>query len=228
MCSSSLNSSWRKRGFTKDPNQLILITFLAIIYGFTFSLPLRRIVDWVICDIFSFFLAVPIIVFFLLFLLSDWLLSYSIIIASPRLLRYYILPVVAVPFVGISLYFVLSGYVHESMTLQSVGFQSFFVFLVFMFIYDLMLLPKLIEQERFLDNYNYFVLFFIIIVMIKILLNLMILSTTFLMLLNKTVYLVQYNTILYITYFITKLTIDLILVTTYKVFIPQQDNEDIS
>lgn len=213
MRSSSLNSFWPKRYLA--PNLLFtsLVTFLAIIYGFAFSWPLRKIVEEVSNNVLSLFWATVIIFLFLLFLLFDWFLSTLVLLryrSSPRL-HTYVFPVVTVPFIGMSLYFTLSGYLHGSTMLMIAGFQSFFVFILLVFVYDATLYPKLIEQENFLSEY--FGLFHVI-VLLKILFTLTLLPTMFLMFINKTDYLVKCNTILYALYFMFKVTVDYKLIRT--------------
>lgn len=209
-----------ERCLRNEPDQLFtsLITFSAIIYGFTFSLPLSKIIESVSNDVLPLFWAVPITVFFLLFLLFDWLLSSLVVLRgrfSPRFLHSYVLSVVAVPFIGISLHFLLSGYLDKSRTLAIIGFQSFFVFMVLMFAYDVMAYPKLIEQEDFLGEIPGL---FHILILLKVLFTLMLLPSTFLMFTNKTDYLVKYNTILYIAYFVFKVAADYMFVPKIRSF----------
>jgi len=193
-----------------DPLFTFLITFLAIMYALTFSLPVTTLLKIVEHYELRLYEAAFIIIWFVLFLLFDWLLI-SIALRHQAFIHWhsYVFTVPAVPFIGISLHFTLLGYLSKCEAQTIIGLQSFFVFLVLVCAYDIIELFLLLRQKKIKFQLG-------VIISLKVLLLLVLLPSTFLAFVYKTEYLLNLAVWLYIVYFISKLIIDFVTILKSK------------
>lgn len=189
------------------------VTFLAIVYAFTFSLPLDVVADQLEEGSISLLRALLVVGIFLIFLLFDWLLT-SLLFRNHKRLSSLVVATAAVPFIGLSLRLMVQGNFYDDASQTITGLNCFFVFVALIFAYNIW------EGRHLLDEFSElpgaFPMFFFII-SLKIVAILILFGTTLLTLFVNTPYLIKWSVYMYVAYFSLRVVLDSIVLATYRV-----------